>query len=208
MGLKNGIAPSFFPSFFPKFSFHSALVSTGVMMYRNPCEMGGLYFSVNAIMSQVILWGSIKLYIDEMGGGEENADVNSGKLTNEMLCSIGQFISSVWLVSVAAFLMVCKKEYIRGFYGTLSTKTYTKECWDWQISQDPRVADEVIVKLSKKHRDAYKHFEDEVGAFVSANWEKWNHEKPKFINKKFIASIPFTVLSKEIREEVMIDEND
>jgi hypothetical protein len=32
-------------------------------------------------------------------------------------------------------------------------------------------------------------------------------EKPKWFTKDFIASIPLSVLSKEIRDEIMIDDN-
>jgi hypothetical protein len=42
--------------------------------------------------------------------------------------------------------------------------------------------------------------------FVSENWERWSHEKPKFFSTKFIASIPFSVLSEEIREEILNDD--
>jgi hypothetical protein len=60
----------------------------------------------------------------------------------------------------------------------------------------------VIVNIFKKHPDAYKDFLEEVKTFVSENWERWSHEKPKFFTKKFIASIPFSILSKDIREEI------
>jgi hypothetical protein len=105
--------------------------------------------------------------------------------------------SSAWLAAVAAFLSVCKKEFINSFVGTANSRTYTEQCWCWQMEQEPRVADEVIVKLFTRHHDGYKHFENEVTEFISANWEK-----PKFFTKKFIASIPSSVLSEEIREEV------
>jgi hypothetical protein len=172
--------------------------------------MGGLYFSVNSIMSQVLLWGSLKLYIDKMEEGRIDEDLQrSSELTKETLYSIGKAINSVWLVSVIVFFLLCKKEHMRSFVGTANTKTYNKQCWDWQqMSQDPRVADEVIVRLFSKHHDGYKHFEDEVGAFVIANWEKWNHEKPKFFTNKFKKSIPSSVLSEEIREELMMGEHE
>jgi hypothetical protein len=76
------------------------------------------------------------------------------------------------------------------------------------MAQEPRVADEVIVKIFKKDHDAYKHFEGEIGVFVSENWEKWNNEKPKFFTQKFISSIPSSVLSREIREELIIHESE
>jgi hypothetical protein len=154
-------------------------------------------------MSQVILWGSIILYVDKMKVGEEAIDDEASKLTAATLYSIGRAISSGWVVSVAVFFSSCNKEYIWTFASTATSRTYTKQCWDWQMAQqEPKLGDEVIVRLFKKHPDAYKYFELEVSAFVSENWEKWNYEKPKFFTKKFIASIPFSVLSKEIREEI------
>jgi hypothetical protein len=175
------------------------------MALRNPCELGGLYFSVNAMMSQAVLWGSIIMYIDKMLGEEsDDTYMNADQLTKEILFSIGQMISSVWVVSVAVFFMTCKNEFIRTFIGTATSRTYLKECWDFQMSPDPRVADESIVKLFKKHPSAYKHFELEVGAFVSENWEKWVIEKPKFFTKNFVKSIPFSVLSESIRDEIIV----
>jgi hypothetical protein len=193
------------------------------------------------------LWGSIMLYIDKMkfGDDDENKDDNKAgtaneELTKEMLFSIGKVISSVWILSVVVFFMIYKKEFVQSFVGTATAKTYTKECFDWQMKQKPRVQDEAIVKVSlpslylsfilfasltlslslflplslslflfvlvkvfKKHPDMYSNFSRELGAFVSENWEKWHHEKPKFFTKKFIASIPFSVLSEAIREEII-----
>jgi hypothetical protein len=37
---------------------------------------------------------------------------------------------------------------------------------------------------------------------VSDNWEKWNHDKPSFFTKKFVSSIPLSVLSEQIWEEL------
>jgi hypothetical protein len=189
-------------------------------------------------MSQVLLWGSIILYSEKMRSGDESNvddDERSEQIMTETLYSIGQAISSVWIISVALFFMTCRKEYRKSFWSTSTARTYTKQCWDWQMNQDPRVADESIVKVRRhslslavlslslsnspsfsasfppplkifvKNHSAYKHFESEVSAFVSDNWERWNHEKPRFFTTKFIASIPFSVLSKEIRELVVND---
>jgi hypothetical protein len=179
--------------------------------------MGGLYFSWNALMSQVVLWGSIMLYIDRMGKKEEEKEASAlnssssssssseGELSEERLYLIGQVISAVWVVSVVMFFMSCNREYVGSFFDTATASTYAKKCWDWQQMQDPRVDDDVIVKMIlKKHRDTYKDFEKEVSAFINENWEKWNHEKPKFFNKKFAKSIPLSMLCKEIKEEVTI----
>jgi hypothetical protein len=60
----------------------------------------------------------------------------------------------------------------------------------------------VLIKVFKKHPDIYKNFSGELGAFVRHNWEKWHHEKPKFFTKKFIASIPKSMLNEDILEEM------
>jgi hypothetical protein len=194
----------FMLSFLARFQGKIIADFASLLLARHPHEMGGFYFSVNAMMSQVVLWGSIMLYIDKMMGEEsEDANMNVDRLTKEILYSIGRAISSVWVVSVAAFFSSCNKEFIWTFFSTTTSRTYTKQSWDWQLAQkEPKLADEVIVQLFSKHHDAYEHFELEVSAFVSENWEKWNYEKPKFFTKKFVASIPFSVLSKEIREEI------
>jgi hypothetical protein len=130
-----------------------------------------------------------------------NDDAGEG-LTESMLILIGSLISGIWLLGLLLFICTCKKEYRHTFVSTATSMTFLKRTWDWQQEQEPRVSDEAIVKLFKKNHSKYKHFELEVSAFVSDNWEKWNYEKPKFFTKKFIASIPFSVLSKEIREEI------
>jgi hypothetical protein len=183
---------------------------TGLMITRSPNEMGGLYFSVNAIMSQLLLWGSIMLYIEEMKLGEEGDanETTSGHfrtLTEETLLWGGQAISLVWIVSVAVFFMTCKRDFVGSFISTATASTFAKECWDWQMKQE-EIADEVIVKVFSKHPSTFSHFEGEIGEFVSDNWERWNHEKPKFFTKKFIASIPFSVLGESIREEIIVND--
>jgi hypothetical protein len=156
--------------------------------------MGGLYFIMNALMSQVLLWGTIMFYIDRV---ENESDAS--KLTAEKLISMGQFISASWVVSVSVFFVHCKREYRGSFFDTGTASTYAKDCFDWQMNQG--VADEAIVWLFSKHPSVYKNFEGELGMFVQDNWEKWNNEKPRFFTNKFIKSVPFSVLSKEMREE-------
>jgi hypothetical protein len=151
-------------------------------------------------MSQVLLWGSIMLFI-----ANDDETTENEKLTEEHLYSLGKSISTIWLFSVVLFFMTCKKEFIGTFVGTATQRTYVKASWDWQNSQEPgKVADEVIVNIFRKHFDSYRAFEPAVSAFVSANWERWNLEKPKFFTNKFVQSIPLSVLSEEIRAEVMM----
>jgi hypothetical protein len=106
-----------------------------MMMWRNPNELGGLYFSLNAIMSQALLWGSIMLYSEKMRSEDENSNDDDGErveqLTTETLVNIGQGISSVWVLSVSIFFATCNKEYVRTFVSTATAKEYGKQCWDW-----------------------------------------------------------------------------
>jgi hypothetical protein len=59
------------------------------------------------------------------------------------------------------------------------------------------------LQIFKKHHETYRFFEDQVGLFVSENWERWNHERPKFFTKKFVKGIPLSVLNEEIKEELL-----
>jgi hypothetical protein len=160
----------------------------------------------------VLLWSSIMLYIDKIFESNKEAgstgDENDDYLTQDVLLLLGIVITSVWVVSMLGFIYNVKREFRGSFVNTKTTRAYVKDCWNWQMRQHPRLDDETIVKIFKKHHSVYEFFEGEIAQFVSENWEKWNHERPRFFTKKFIASIPFSVLSAEIRSEVLLLHDD
>jgi hypothetical protein len=169
---------------------------------RHPNIAGGLYFSVNAILSQVLLWSAITMYSTYLSNAGDNSDMRP-------FVQSAALLSSIWVLSVLGIARSSQKGYSKTFVSLTTNRQFMKETWDWWMAHErsSMPSDEIISNIFVIwHEDFYRDFEDEVRAWVESKWEKWQLEKPKFFNKKFIESIPLSVLSKEIREMVMIDD--
>jgi hypothetical protein len=159
--------------------------------------MGGLYFSVNTLMSQVVMWGGILLYNDKNISNTKE-DIN-GQLPIDKILNFGFYLSSTWLISISLILIKCKKGFRYTFFTTATSKSYKKIWWDYSLGKE-MIDESAVADIFTFHPHVYKHFVKEVRDYLEKNWERWMVEKPKWFTKEFIESIPLSVLSKETRE--------
>ena len=80
---------------------------SGCMDFRNPLELGGAYWLLNAVMSQLSCIVSVVLY--------DRYFVGDTKISGPFLYGTVGALVAVWLVAFYAFLLIIKREYVHTF---------------------------------------------------------------------------------------------
>ena len=84
---------------------------TGLVQFRGPGMMGGIYWSLSMVMSFVASFVAIYLYF-------ERYEKKYAGLKRDMAYQIATGISGAWLVASGILLSVIKKKYIGTFFST------------------------------------------------------------------------------------------
>jgi hypothetical protein len=146
---------------------------TSVVQFRHPNEIGGIYW----VFGFVLTMGSLPVAILVA----EREDVAIGlKLAWRV---VGIFTPCTFLL-FAAFFFNIEKRYWSTFYSFQRGKDLTLK--NFKEGTDD-VKAEYTFKYSKHH---WKTHEEEVKAWVEANWDIWVEEKPKWFDDEMRARVP------------------
>jgi hypothetical protein len=133
--------------------------------------MGGIYFSVNLLASQLVCWGGIMLYDDKFNNNEEEDEENEELISSSRLLFLGRILSSIWLASIIAIAIKCDKGYRRTFFSTSTAGEFRTEWWHFVISNEKEIDDDgTLIAIFGSHPDIYKHLLAEVRPWLSDNW--------------------------------------
>jgi hypothetical protein len=80
---------------------------TACVHFRNPLDLGGAYWLLNAVMSQLSCFASVVLY--------DLYYVGDIKIGGSFLYGIVGALGIVWLISFGAFLLIIRQEYRHTF---------------------------------------------------------------------------------------------
>ncbi len=80
---------------------------TACVHFRHPLELGGAYWLLTAVMSQLSCFASVALY--------ELYYVGDAKIGGPFLFGIVGALGFVWLLSFGAFLLIIRREYRHTF---------------------------------------------------------------------------------------------
>jgi hypothetical protein len=89
---------------------------TACVHFRNPVDLGGAYWLLNAVMSQLSCFASVVLY--------DMYYVGDARIGGSFLYGIVGALGFVWLLSFGAFLRIIKPEYRRTFVSLQSGSDY------------------------------------------------------------------------------------
>ena len=89
---------------------------SGCVHFRNPVELGGAYWLLNAVMSQLSCIVSVILY--------DRYFVGDAKISGPFLSGTVGALAAVWLVAFCAFLLIIKREYVYTFVSMQSGSDY------------------------------------------------------------------------------------
>ena len=165
------------------------LVDTaGLLIARNPYEMGGCYFSFNLVISQASCWITAALYVEHFRG--EN------KVDAETIFLFLGALQAVWAVTLVLFFSKIKRAYWKTFYSTQSGR----QCTVAYFLDNEDDGTRVIVFTT--HADLWSDIKDDVRAFTLANWARWEVEKPDWFTEGFKAGVPDDYMPKGALDEL------
>jgi hypothetical protein len=147
---------------------------TSIVQFRHPNEIGGIYW----IFGFVLTMGSLPVAIIVAERGHVAEEVL--KLAWKV---VGIFIPCTVLL-FAVFFYNIEKKYWGTFYSLQRGKDMTVKGFREGTDE---VKAEFTFKYSKHH---WKAIEEEVKAWVEANWDRWVEDKPKWFDDAMRARVP------------------
>ena len=162
---------------------------TGVIHFRHPYELGGLFWTVNMfsalLVSILSVWGYYKY-----GEGVAMEQSNAWTLVT--------LVGGVWTVSFGVFLMLAKKEYRTTFFSTKLGKDVTMNFF--RKGKD----DEIKVLVFKDNRLLWTEIREDVKEWVLKRWRVWQTQRPEFFTPQFIATVPLDMIPMGAQGEAKV----
>eukprot|EP00520_Triparma_pacifica_P017698 CAMPEP_0118637882 /NCGR_PEP_ID=MMETSP0785-20121206/3387_1 /TAXON_ID=91992 /ORGANISM="Bolidomonas pacifica, Strain CCMP 1866" /LENGTH=1359 /DNA_ID=CAMNT_0006529093 /DNA_START=929 /DNA_END=5008 /DNA_ORIENTATION=- len=148
---------------------------TSIVQFRHPNEVGGMYWTFGFVLTMGSLPAAIKIY--EGQGGDQLV----ANFAWRLLCVLIPITLTVFLI----FLFHIEKKYRHTFISTLRGKDLTIMRFR-SVSDDWGRADAIFMNTKRFWSD----IADEVKVWVGANWNRWEDEKPTWLDAAMRARIP------------------
>jgi hypothetical protein len=103
---------------------------TACVHFRNPVDLGGAYWILNAVMSQLSCFGSVVLY--------DVYYVGEAKIGGSLLYGIVGALGLVWFLSFGTFLLIIKREYRHTFVSLQTGSDYVISYFRDNMSNEAR----------------------------------------------------------------------
>ena len=153
---------------------------TGFLHARHPFEMGGFYWILNMVVTQISCLAVVG-FKRSLTDVVANADTY---FSDDDVLTMALILSSTWLVSVIVLIGFSNPAYRHTFYDNHTTHSYQKKLFD-------RGSDRTKMKiLTKTHRHSWQHFEEEMKDWLERVWDELHTTKPTWFTHWVIATIP------------------
>ena len=149
---------------------------TGLHQSRHPFDMGGAYWSINQMFTQIIIWGSLYLF-------DKYSTIEQISLIRPLWIFIGS-INFVWCMSIAAFLYYIGGKYRKTFFSSVTGRQHAIDTFIHGHTD----ANKSHIFLYNEH--LWYSIRREVKEWCHTNWEEWCEEKPEWFTQTIIAKIP------------------
>ena len=171
---------------------------TGLLQERHPLEMGGAYFSLNTIWSQVFPYVALKIYASHWR--EEDGDddsTSSTRLTESELLTLLVALTAVWAASTVTFVASINRAYLQSFLTTETASQYTIRQF-----RDAKNDEARFDTVFNNHASYTASIKAEVKTWLDESFPTWQREHPPWLTDAFIANIPDDMLPKEVLQEL------
>jgi hypothetical protein len=148
---------------------------TSIAHFRHPKEVGGMYWMFGFVLTVGSL--PVAVIIAESG--------NIAKEKLKLACAVVGLVIPFTTFSFAVFLVCIKKKYLVTFYSMQRGKDLAVQRYR-DSADEASKADSVF--NNSKH--LWKSIEEEVKAWVQANWKRWEEEKSEWFNEAMRARVP------------------
>ena len=156
---------------------------TGLVQFRAPAELGGIYWSFNMLVTVVSPLAATKLYYDTIKAGK-------AALEEKIAWSLTTSLCTAWLLVFVLFLKLMKKKYRKTFFSLKLGKTAIMEKFESEN-------EEVKAAIFTKNRNLWVEIEEDVKEWVMNNWWRWKEEQPAWLTEGIIAKIPDEFIPSE-----------
>jgi hypothetical protein len=147
---------------------------TSIVQFRHPNEVGGMYWMFGFVLTMGSL--PVAILVAERGGVADKGLAFAWRV-------VGIFIPCIVLF-FATFFYNIEKKYWGTFYSWQKGKDLTVK--NFREGSDAGKARYTF--LTSKHH--WKANEMEVRAWVEANWDRWEEEKPDWFDETMRARVP------------------
>jgi hypothetical protein len=177
------LAPSIFISFFVRIITKVTVDFTGSFHFRNPYELGGIYWS----WTLVVCWASVVacVYLYNDFAEQSAAKIDAGVLW--MLCTVCLF---AWL---SIFIFFVARVMVPKFHKTLVSFRTGREKSESFFLDNTEDADRIAV--FRDNKVLWRRIRGDVKAWSLANWDRWAVEKPPWFTPGLISTIPDEFIS-------------
>jgi hypothetical protein len=148
---------------------------TSIVQFRDPDEVGGMYWMLGFVLTMGSL--PVAIILAEMEDIAENGLKMAWRV-------VGIFIPFT-IISLAVFFTCIERNYWSTFYSLERGKdgVLTR----FSNSNNDKKKARAIFGNSKHY---WKSIEEDVKAWVQANWERWEDEKPEWFDDAIRAKVP------------------
>jgi hypothetical protein len=144
------------------------------VQFRHPYELGGMYWMFGFVLTMGSL--PVAIILAEMGNVAEEGLKLAWKVVGTLIpCTVVLF---------AVFFLSVERKYWGTFYSIQKGKELTMKGFKEGNGDEVKAAH---MAMSKHHWISIEH---EVKAWVEANWERWEDEKPNWFDDAMRARIP------------------
>jgi hypothetical protein len=148
---------------------------TSIVQFRHPYELGGMYW----LLGFLLTIGSLPVVIVLA----ENADIANKKLA--IARTVVRAIVPFTIVCFFIFFFNINRKYWGTFFSWEKGKDITVK--GFREANDDGKKGYAVFTNSKKH---WRSIEGEVKAWVEANWDRWEEEKPTWFDDAIRARVP------------------
>jgi hypothetical protein len=115
-----------------------------------------------------------------------------------VLAAVAATLFVPWLLSLASFFVLSKREYWPTFWNNETAAEYAKRVkWDGQ--PDERLRAMLLVKV---HPSLLRLIAPEARIWIQSNWARWSKDKPEWFTDRWKRGLPDSVLSQQVIKEL------
>ncbi|GMI13543.1 hypothetical protein TrLO_g6791 [Triparma laevis f. longispina] len=168
-------------SFFCRFIVKLVVDFTGIVQFRHPYEMGGLYWSLNMVVSNLGCWASVHVY------SWTSEDLNNGLKTESLFRMLG-ILTGLQVVNFICFLGTIKRKYLHTFFSTETGVTSGQKQFLEGKSNAAKSA------IFTRNEVMWRPIERRIRAWLEDGWLEWVNKKPEWFNEKFRSTVPVDMM--------------
>lgn len=157
---------------------------TGLAYARHPLEMGGLYWVLNLIYTQISCV-VVAVFLERQSVDSNDGDTMVISGSDFVVLAVTVFF--FFVVALTLIIAYCEKEFRGSFYSSMTAKQY---CCELFCSSD----DEVRMTIFDKHRTFYTEFENDVKIWLKSRWLIWHSEKPEWFSESIADKVPIDLV--------------